>query len=352
MIGIISRWNATCGISMHAEMLCRELMKMGYEIKVFAPLLESANRWWHHKIIRGDEDFVVRCYRELSPEKMDEGWMDFECIISENPKILIVESYESTPYKFIEDFLKKWDGQKIAVIHEGDRRDIRYDLRIFDKLVVFDERYVKEVVYDCGDSVEAIPYPCHPVNPGKRKFGEEGIRFFSFGRQLIVEYVDYIKALDILERKYDIEYRIVRSDGLLPFRRPWLVQERKRPQNDEIYSYLHFSDFHLIPKSKANRVVVSSTLFQCLGSLVPTIAPLTRHFEEVTDVVVVYRNLDDLVTKIERLIEDEDYRKGIIENAEKYVSENSADRIARRFAGLFDFGLEDLTRIKWKKVTA
>ncbi|HID66357.1 MAG TPA: glycosyltransferase family 1 protein, partial [Aquificaceae bacterium] len=59
-IGILSRWNATCGVSLHAEMIGRELLRRGHNITVFAPYLESANRWWHHKLIRQDEDFVVR----------------------------------------------------------------------------------------------------------------------------------------------------------------------------------------------------------------------------------------------------------------------------------------------------
>lgn len=351
MIGIISRWNATCGVSMHAEMLCKELIRMGYEIRIFAPFLESANKWWHHKIIKEDEKFVIRCYRELSPGKMTDGWIDADVILSENPEILIVESYESIPYKYIEEVFRKWDGQKIAVIHEGDRGDIRYNLRVFDKLVVFDDRYLTEVVPDCSDIVEVIPYPCHPVNPGRRRFGHDEIKFFSFGRQPVVEYIDYIRALDILEKKYDIEYRVVRSNGLLPFRRSWFIQERKRLQNEEVYSYLHSSDFHLIPKSNTKRVVVSSTLFQCLGSLVPTIAPSTRHFEEVKNIVVTYRNLDDLVKKIEQLIEDDFSRKEIVRNAEKYVNENSADRIARKFAGLFRISV-NLSRIKSKRIFA
>jgi len=343
-IGLFSRWNATCGISVHAEFIGREFIKMGYKLKVFAPYINSANKWWHHKVIREDEDYVIRCYSELDPIDMKGGKVDENKIIAEDLDWLIVESYSCIPYKDVENLIIKLRNRGVkvvAVIHEGSYDEIKYSsLRIFDAVVVFDERY-KEMLSQYEDIIEIIPYPCHPVKRGKRKFSEDILTFFSFGRQPIKEYEYYIKALDDLSSKYDFIYKVVRSDGLLPFKREWLKQEQKRLDIEEIYKYLHSSDIHLLPKSKTEKVVVSSTLFQCLGSLVPTIAPDTRYFEALPEIngvkpVILYKDVKDLENKLIMIIEDKEYRKRVIKAAEKFVEENRVDKVAKKFIELFE----------------
>ena len=331
-IGIFSRWNATCGVSLHAELIGREFIKKGHEIYVFAPYVQSASLWWHHRIIKEDEPFVIRCYEEMDPNFRG-GKIDEEKILERDFDLFIVESYTSVPYKAVEALVKKLDCTKIVVIHEGSGDDIRYDVNIFDHVVIFDERYYE--VVGRSDKVRIIPYPCVPVKKGNRKFAEDILTFISFGRQPVNEYEDYVKALDRLSEKYEFVYKVFRSDGLLPFERGWLKQERKRIKSEELYDYLHSSDIHLLPKGKTDKVVVSSTLFQCLGSLIPTVVPNTRHFETVDkDAVVIYTDVDDLVGKLVRLIEDEDFRRKVIEAAEKFVERNSAEKIAERFLEL------------------
>ncbi len=345
-IGILSRWNATCGISMHAEMIAHEFIKMGHYVKVFAPHVDSANRWWHHRIIRDEEEnFVIRCYDELDPRTMSNGRIEMEKILSENFDLFIVESYASIPYNDVEKLVKrlKERGTKVfAVIHEGCREHIGYsDMRIFDAIVVFDERFVNEMLPEYRDIAHVIPYPCHPIVRGNRKFAEDELIFFSFGRQPVGEYLDYIRALDWLSKRFDLIYRVVRSDGLLPFNKPWLKQERRRLSNEEIFELLHKSDVHLIPKGKTKNVVVSSTLCQCLGALIPTIVPNTRHFENLPEYdgvrpAVVYEDVEDLKEKILRIVEDDEFRKKLIKAAERFVEENRSDKVAKRFIELFE----------------
>ncbi len=336
-IAVVSRWNATCGVSMHAELIVPEFIRLGHEVKVFAPYVESANLWWHHRIIRNsEEDFVVRCYHELKPGSYEGGSFEEEKLLSYDPDFVIVESYTSIPYADIERLMRKLDCVKIAVIHEGRRRDIRYsNLRCFDTLVVFDERFIREVVGEFSDITRVIPYPCHPAVRSSRKFAEDVLTFLSFGRQPEEEYEPYFKALDRFEEKYDFVYRVIRSDGLLNFSRRWLKQERRRLTNEDVYTFLHSGDIHLIPKANIDAVVVSSTAFQCLGALIPTVAPATRHFE-LLDCVVKFNDVDDLVAKLERLIEDEDFRREIVKRAEKYVEENRCDKIAKKFIELYE----------------
>ncbi|RLG96466.1 glycosyltransferase family 1 protein, partial [Candidatus Bathyarchaeota archaeon] len=281
---------------------------------------------------------IKRCYEEVAPDSTG-GAIDKEAILSEEFDCLIIEPYASLPYKAIEEIfpeLKK-KGKVIAVIHEGRRKDIKYSLDNFDRVVVFDERYKK--MLGKSAKVEIVPYPCNPVVKSDRRFAEDGLKFLTFGRQPSYEYYDYIEALDDLSKRYDFTYKVIRSDGLIPFKRPWLVQERRRI--DDVYPVLHSADLHLIPKRQTSYVVVSSTLCQCLGALVPTVVPDTRHFETLPEIegvkpAIVYKDVDDLKEKIERVIEDEDYRRKVLRAAEKYVEENRSDKIAQTFLRLLD----------------
>ena len=209
IIALLSRWNATCGVSMHAEMIAEEFRKKGNKIKVFAPYIESADKWWHHKIIREDESFVIRCYNELNPYNMSGGGIDFGKIEGEDFDVLLVESYISIPYGDVERLVAKVrnDGVKVGlVVHEGSREDMRYSsLDIFDFVVVFDERY-KRMLDGYGGDIKIIPYPCYPVREGSRKFGEDKIIFFSFGRQPENEYEDFVNALKKLRDRYAVSY--------------------------------------------------------------------------------------------------------------------------------------------------
>ncbi len=351
-IAVLSRWNATCGISMHAELIVNEFLKKNYDIIVFAPTRESANKWWHHKIIRKeDEDFVIRCYKEVDPNGKG-GKIDKNLILSEDFDVFIVESYASIPYKEIEEMLPKIKkkSRTIVIIHEGCRDHIKYSsLDIFDAVVVFDDRFIKEIVGSmCSpEKIHIVPYPCiydeEYVRRRKKEINKEKgneITFFSFGRQPISEYNDYINALKKLRRKYNLTYKIVRSNGLLSVKEPWIYQISDRPNTEEIYKYLENADVHLLPKGKTRYVVVSSTLCQCLSSLCPTVVPNTRHFETLPSIngvkpAVIYNDVQDLVKKIERLIEDSEYRTKVLEAAEIYARENSAKRVVKMLENLF-----------------
>ena len=188
-----------------------------------------------------------------------------------------------------------------------------------------------------GENFTIIPYPCNPVIEGNRKFMEDGLKLFSFGRQPEREYIDFIESLKKLRSRYEFTYKIVRSNGLLTFNEKWIIQEQRRlGETSEIYNLLHSSDIHLLPKRKTDKVVVSSTLCQCLGSLTPTIAPATRHFETLPEdkPILLYKNIDDLVDKLELIIEDEEVRRTLKEYSKKYIEDNRVDKITDQIISL------------------
>ncbi|NPB07034.1 MAG: glycosyltransferase family 4 protein [Aquificae bacterium] len=343
-VGLLSRWNAACGVSLHAEMIGRELLRRGHRLTVYAPTLESANRWWHHLILREDEPFVVRCYREHTPDGT-EGYLNEQPVLADPPELFIVESYEKLPHGAVERLVRKLKDRGsfcVAVVHEGAYEELRYrSLDLFDAVVVFDERYAREVVRNRvkEEKLRLVPYPCYPVREGKRAFAEDGpVRFFSFGRQPPEEYLPYLRVLERFDEPFT--YKVVRPRELLPVTYPWLVQERKSLVYETALKELHASDVHLLPKGQSRRVVLSSTLHQVLGSLTPTVVPDTRYFETLPkgddSPVLFYRNEKELLTSLKRLVKDEELRERLKENARRFVTERELSKVANQFERLFE----------------
>ena len=58
-IAMVSAWNEDSGASIHAELIGREWVKMGHDLKVFSFFTYD----FHGTAIVGkDEDYVVRCF--------------------------------------------------------------------------------------------------------------------------------------------------------------------------------------------------------------------------------------------------------------------------------------------------
>ena len=350
-IAVFTRWNATCGISLHAELIVREWVRRGYDVKVFAPTIESASTDWHHRILEvRDEPWVIRCYGET--DDPNGGFIDFDKILSYDFDVFVVEAYARQPISKLRELLekvKKRGAKTVAIIHGFKREHTDpFALMDFDAYVVFDHRYIDELLKPfldkIGDRVYIIPYPCTPpleVKAERPGFAEGKILFFSFGRQPAEEYRDYFEALRRLRESYDLVYWIIRSDGLLNVNEKWVKQWWMRPPLNVLYKYLKASDIHLLPKGRSKYVVVSSTVYQTLGALVPIVTPNTRYVETIpTDsdgigVIVKYNDVEDLVRKLRLLIEDPGVRMRVVEEARRFVEENRVERIAEKYIELF-----------------
>jgi len=345
-IGILSRWNATCGVSLHAEMIGREFLRNGIQVKVFAPYLQSASKWWHHISIREDEPYVIRCFEEISPEG-SEGRIDMDSVLKERLDALIVESWPSLSKTDVETLvweLKKRGVPSYLIVHDALRKDIKYgSLNIFEKVLIFHEGF-KEIIDGKVDEdrVHIVPYPCVEIHKRERQFAEDGIiRFFSFGRQPEEEYLDYLETLKGLERDLpSFSYKVIRCSELLPYKYGWLEQEKRVLDLDGIYDNLLQSDIHLIPKGRTEGKVVSSTLFQTMGSLCISIAPDTNYFEDVKrcrpSPIVLYSDRKDLKEKILKVVHDKELRDMLVDSAKRYITENNIHRIAYRILSLIN----------------
>ncbi len=351
-ITMLTTWNATDGTSHHAELLGREFAKT-HKLTVFAPTLNSMSKDPHHLpiTIGKDEDFVIRGFEQAWGAR---GWVD-EGLCNENCDVLVVESLDRMPIPTLLEMFPKIKAKKVQVIHEWALPDNPgyYELD-FDAIVCFDHRYKTMLVerYPEG-KIHIIPYPCHPYIPGNKekareKLGlpEDALIFFSFGRQPLTEYDDYLWLANELGKKYNLKYLVVRSDNpndsevvgkTLRGRSSFCEVRFERPLIDRVYDYLHASDIHLVPKGISSNLVVSSTVFQCLGSGIPIVIPDTRYVEELDKEVIKYLPNDrtHLKMQVSRLMEEENFRKATVNAAEKYVRRNSAQKIAERFMDLF-----------------
>lgn len=349
-IAMMSRWNATCGISAHAELVGMEWVKK-HDLTVFAPTLESATNWHHNPLEKEDEEFVIRGYEQ--PETIGKtGWID-ERLWKEDYDVLVIQGLELMPIPALLEMFPKIEAKKVLVWHVGKLPIYKEFYKLnFDAIVCFDfrfenmlkEKYPKEKIH-------IIPFPCRPVakvkgySDKKRARNELGIPsdktiLFSFGKQPLSEYKDYLWLADKLKEKYDLKYLVLRSYGDLPPESDFLEVRRGRPEYEEIYKYLRAADIFLLAKPETENIVVSSTVFQCFGALAPIVVPEVRYVELMGKEIVKYKNREDLKEKVIRLIEDEDLKEEVLRHVVQYVKENSAEKIAKKFIRI----LEDVLR--------
>jgi len=341
-IALMSRWNATCGISAHAELVGLEWRKK-HDLTVFAPTLESATDWHHNPIEKEDKEFVIRGYEQ--PETIGKtGWID-ERLCKENYDVLVLQGLELLPIPALLDVFPKIEAKKVLVWHMGKlpKYESLYKLS-FDAIVCFDSRFgnmLKEKYPE--EKIHIIPFPCRPLVKGNKKRARKELGIprdktilFSFGKQPLFEYKDYLWLAKELNEIYDLKYFIIRSYGDLPPESDCLEVRRGIPEYEEIYKYLHASDAFLWPKVETDYIVVSSTVCQCLGALAPIVAPDVRFVELMDKELVKYSDRADLKAKVIRLIEDTDFKHEVLGHAEQYARANSAEKIAKKFITLFE----------------
>lgn len=358
-IGIMGRWNATCGISQHVETLTVNLMRLGQEVTVYAPTLDSAMRDWHHKIIRAfDEPWVKRVYSETEEYYYPYGGVvRTEELEREDIDVLIVETYNRFPLNEFAEAVHRLRRRfpLVAVVHNSTVREVVPLVRKvkWDAIVVFDKRYRQELFSVFDDTIHArireIPYPhltpdlsrIRPERPPG--VGGDETLYISYGRQPLQEYADYVFALREMAENRRFKYWIIRSNGPTPFRDPWIIEWRQRPPMERLYTYVMASDIHLLPKGESPGVVVSSTLAQILYSGTPTVVPDTRYFEAIPvderglGPVVKYRPGDvfDLIRKLS-LLEDPGVRRRVSEDARSWALEHGEEKVARMFMVLVE----------------
>jgi len=340
-IVMMSRWNIPCGVSLHAELIGREWVKMGHDLQVLAPVEVEGYR------CDVDEPYVKRCYTLRNKPGY---FFDPEPFLRQDCDIFVVQNLEILPMEdLIEIYpLIREKAKTVFVVHEGKppKDTIFYEFD-WDAVVCFDERYKRFLkdIYS-GDKIKVIAYPCHPIMHGDKVKARKKLGL-PLDKKIIFNYgigiYRHLHLLPILER-LNRDYPLILLT--LTHIQDWydlFEAEKGRYQfielrkGDipirELYAYLHASDALLVHKDSAEAIVVPSTVNLCLGSGCPILAYDTNFFETFDREVLKYSALEQALKDV---FEERERVKETLRNAEKYVRENSSYGIAKNLIELFE----------------
>jgi len=342
-IAMMSPWDTACGASIHAELIGREWIKMGHELKVFAPIGE--------KLTNEDEPYVSRCYtrdREFIKGIMKQLSLDPELFLKSDYDFFVVQNLETMP---MNELLKSWSQIKakaktIQVIHEGYLPPYpEFYLFDPDAVICFDERYRKVLSKKFPrEKIYTISYPCHPLDFGDRKEARRKLGL-PLDKKIILTYglviwmrLFPLSAIAELAQTCDLIYLVISAEGeketLERAKKKYNFIEAKYstlPLN-ELYAYLHAADALLLYTQSPN-MVVSSTVYLCLGSGCPIVTSEGRYTEDLGGEVFKYRDFDELKEVLAEVFEG---KKPDQKAVEKFMAEKSAERVAQKFIELFE----------------
>lgn len=346
-IGMMCLWNAANGPSIHAELVGRAWVELGYQLKVFSAKRHPDAR----PTLQKDENFVVRHFSvdEVIPVTRA-TYFDPSPLLNEEYEVFIAQNVERLPaQRLLEVFpIIRERAIIVQVVHEGkapeDPLYYRFD---WDAIVCFDQRYKDYLVkFFPAEKIRMIPYPYHPLRPGdkgeaRKKLGlspDEKIVFsFGFRPKDIASVLPTLK--DVAE-EYPLRYVIIANpesdvDELRKAKEEYnfVDLEVKPLPLDELYTYLHAADVLLVHResSQKYKAVVSSSVCQVLGSGCPILFHESNYVELCGDEIVKYRDLEDMKGKLVDLFQDE----FDLSRIEAFLEDHKAEGIAERFIQLF-----------------
>ncbi|MEM2106941.1 MAG: hypothetical protein QXV46_03915 [Candidatus Bathyarchaeia archaeon] len=336
-IGMMSAWNLDAGPSIHAELVGREWVRRGHMLHVFSFVKSD----YHGTVfVKEDENYVYRCFGTrggLDPRPILKS--DFNYFIAQDLCMLPKDELG----KIFHHIRKK--AKTINIIHDAELspNPSFYQFE-WDAIVCFDNRYrgfLREVYPE--DQIHMIPYPCHPILKGDKKearrslgLPEDNKILLVFG-QRIRDDLEMIRSISNLGRKYSITLLIVsvHAAGLVEAENIHVEVRCEAPGIDRLYDYLHAADALILNRRADKRAVISSTAHQCLGSGCPILALDSPFFEYFKDEVIKYRTSGEFEENLIDVFEGGEKVKKSLRAAERYVEENSAERIAERYIELF-----------------
>jgi hypothetical protein len=338
-------WNTDSGASIHAELIGREWVKAGHQLSVFTFFENSIHGT---AITNKDEDYVNRCFTTSTDPKAKLNPIPF---LKEDYEFFIVEDLGMLPQDPLGNIFH-WIRKKaktINIIHDGRlSEDPSFYQFNWDAVVGFDHRYIDflKKAYPAG-LLHQISYPCHPLTIGDKKAARKRLKLpiekkilLIFGQAArtgiktipwILKYSSNYPLLILVvsgDKEALTEVRLYSRIGDIDIREEILTIS-------QLYDYLHSCDALIFNKPSQPHVVVSSTVFQCLGSGCPIIARESNAIETLQDEVLVFRNRREFGECLIEVCEQHEKYKNAIRKAKNYVLNNSSKRVAERFIELF-----------------
>lgn len=346
-IAIMGGWNTDSGASYHSEMIGRAFIEQGHQLKVFTFYEDS----FHGTSITGEnEDYVTRCITTSNAKPPRLNPVPF---LTEEYDYFIVEDLGMLPKdllgKIFHRIRKK--AKTINVVHDGvlaeDPSFYQFD---WDAIVSFDSRYMNflKKAYD-KDKIHMIPYPAHNMQTGDKKAAREKLGLpqdkkivFTFGPASQMA-ASLIPAISSLKNDYPLHILGLTNHGralklLETFKQSGIADIEIRvdaPDINKLYEYLQAVDVLVVNKPNVGRVVLSSTIFQCLGSGCPIVALASDFTVMFGDAIISFTSTEELVSGIKSVF-DKDKRYEVMNKGRgKFIKENSATAVAGKFIELF-----------------
>lgn len=345
-IAMMSRWNAACGVSVHAELIGRAWSQMGDKVIIFAPIEHSSTI-----VTNKDEPDVIRCYRlnsyysKLKPWKDEPRFFNPTPFLENDYDLFVAQNLEILPMKPLLEIYPqiKKKARTLMVVHEGklpqDPDFYKFD---WDRIVCFDERYKRFLIKAFPeDKIKIVPYPCHPVKHGD-KVKSRKMLGLPLDKKIILNYgigvyrhLHLLPKIKQLNEEYPLIFLVVTDHpdwfdlwDAVREKYKFVKLIRASVPNEELYSYLHASDALLIHKDSSEAVVVTSTAYLCLGSGCPILAHTTNFVETLDKEIMKYGS--DPTERLIEVFEEKEAYSLTREKALQYVENNSSHVIAKR----------------------
>jgi len=341
-IAMMSAWNTDSGVSIHAELIGRQWVKMGHQLKIFT-FFESD---FHGTTLVGkDEDYVVRCFTTSGSKNPH---LDPRPILSSDYDVFVVQDLGMLP---MDDLAKIFHHIKkkaitINVIHDNKPSSnpsfYQFD---WDRIICFDERYEAFLkVYHPREKIQIIPFPCHPLKRGNKE--EARIKLglplnkkivLMFG-QRIKEHLPLLPILREIRTELAFLLLVVSQkdvNELEGIKGIEIEIRRESPGIEKLYDYLHAADALVIYRNPCDGVVVSSSAFQCLGSGCPIVANESPFFETLKDVVLIYKDFQGFKESLLDIFNGGKRYQTLQKTLKEFMKRNSAETIAKDYINLF-----------------
>jgi len=343
-IAMMSAWNQDSGASIHAELIGREWVRMGHNLKVFSFLRSD----FHGTAIVGkDEGYVTRCF---TTSEAEHPFLDVAPLLEEDYDIFVTQDLGMLPKEELQGIFHiiKERSVTVTIIHHNKLpSDPSFYLFDWDGIVYFDERYHRFLVKAFPEGIlYHIPYPCHPLKEGvkavaRQILGLPGDRYILliFGQRSVKDSLGILPTIERISRHLPLLVLIVSKKDLELIRGyrgslDILIRE-EAPDLERVYHYLHASDVMIYHRTAPQGAVVSSTAYQCLGSGCPILALRSGYFYNMDNVVFTYNSSEEFEDNlIEILTEGPGYHKwkGYLR---EFLDKNSAPIIAGGYIELF-----------------
>lgn len=340
-IGMMTAWNQTSGVSIHAELVGKAWIEQGHDLYVFSFI---ENDFHGRSLIGQDEEYVTRCFgtRQLT------NYLDPTPFLERDYDVFVAQDINMVPMDKLQKIfhLIKGKAKTIHVVHESKMSsDPSFYQHDWDAFVCFDERFKGFLVRIYPqEKVHIIPFPCSKWNPGEKREARRELGLpleakivFLFGQKWRHIQQAEIQAFRELQKEYDMQILIIsETQRVTGINLPACYFKKEVLERDKLFRYLHASDCWLFPKrSIDNYAVLSSTIHYAMGSGCVPIAWDSNFLYTTRETVLHYQNGEEFKKCLIEAFEQGGEWKKAREAAHRFTETYNGEKIAQKFIELF-----------------